>query len=481
MDTSKIKLLLVLGGLAYLLGLPHALPAQDELPDPPRALRGDIHIEHYMEVAERSIRLVQDPISGHLYYNTLSGDIYRITGQGSGELMYTSDDHGVTLVQGMIFHENDLIIIGNIEVNQGRGMVGKVMRGTLQENGEREWALIAGSAEYGSMMAAFGHAWNGVAIDPEGKYLYVNSGSRTDHGEVQDNQGAYPGAREVAVTSVIFRLPIDSRDIFLPDDMEQLQARGYIFADGVRNVFDMAFSPDGHLFGVENAGDYDHPESMYWLREGHHYGFPWIMGGIKNPQQFPDWEADPEKDPFLSRFAWAVNLGLFHNDPDFPPMPEDLVITPPVQNIGPDANYFRDPETGKVIKGDRAGRAVGTFSPHRSPLGLVFDRDSVLIEEFRGDAFVIGYNGMRGGTSRAFGGTESGKQEGEDLMHVKLFYSKAYDNYIARITRIVDNFDNPTDALMIGNEMYVINHSGSGPGHIWKIILPADEMHTETD
>ena len=300
-------------GIVGLLLSPAALVAQNREVnvDPPRALREDIKVEHYMRVAARSIRLVRDPVSGDMFYNTLNGDIYRILEQGKDTLVYTSADHGVGLVQGMIFHEHDLIIVGNNEVNQGRGMIGKAMRGKLQDNGQRRWSTIVETAEYGSMMSAFGHAWNGVAIDPSGEYIYINSGSRTDHGEVQDNRGAYPGDREVPVTSAIFKLPIDARDIFLPNDLEQLRARGYLFADGVRNVFDMEFSPSGHLFGVSNSGDYDHPEPMYWLREGHHYGFPWIMGGTKNPQQFEDFEADPDSDPGLNPFAHAVNLGLF--------------------------------------------------------------------------------------------------------------------------------------------------------------------------
>jgi hypothetical protein len=234
----------------------------------------------------------------------------------------------------------------------------------------------------------------------------VNSGSRTDHNEVQDYFGHYPGQREVPTTAVIFKLPIDGRDLLLTHDEEQLKP--YLFARGVRNVYSFAYSPGGKLFGVSNSGDYDHPEDMFWLREGHHYGFPWVMGGVKNPQQFPDWTPDPDRDPLLPPFSHAFRVGYFHNDPDFPPVPEGLIFTPAVQNIGPHANYFRDPETGEIEKGDLAGKTIGTFSAHRSPLGLVFDG------AFSGTAATGGFAGatimmaMRYGMARGLFSNEAG-------------------------------------------------------------------------
>lgn len=442
-------------------------------PQEPRPLHPGIQVEHYMDVAEHSVRLVLDEQSGHMYYNTFEGDVYRIRSRGESELMYTPADHGIPRLQGMVFHNGDLYLSGNIEVNDGLGTTGVVMRGALQPSGERVWGVVARTVEHGGAQTTFDHGFNDIVVDPEGRYLLVNSGARTDHGEVQHNRGNYPGQREVPTTAVILKLPIDGEDILLTHDEEQLAP--YIFAKGVRNIYSFAFAPNGDFFGVSNSGDYDHPEDMFWLRKGHHYGFPWIMGGVKNPQQFPDWEPDPDRHPLLSRFSHAYNVGYFHNDPDFPPLPEGLVITPAVQNIGPHANYFRDPKTGEIRKGDVVGRTVGTFSPHRSLLGFVFDVDRVLGGDLRGDGFVIGYSGMRGGMSRDFGGAEHGEQEGRDLLHLELFHMPAHDNYIVRTTRLVDNFESPTDALLLGNELYVINYAGSGAGSIWKLTLPVTE------
>lgn len=442
-----------------------------KLQDEPRSLHPEIRIEQYMPVADQSIRLVLDDRSGQMHYNTFDGKVYRIPERGVSELLYTAEDHGVTRLQGIVFHEGVLYLSGNIEVNDDLGTKGIVMRGRPGPDGTRSWELVARTIEHGGAQTTFDHGFNDITVDPEGRFLKVNSGSRTDHGEVQHNRGNYPGQREVPTTAVIFRIPIDTKDLILTHDEEQLAP--YLFVRGVRNIYSFAHDANGRFFGVSNSGDYDHPEDMFWLREGHHYGYPWVMGWVDNPQQFPDWEPDPEQDPLLPRFSHALNVGYFYNDPDFPQRPDELVITPPVMNIGPHANYYRDPQTGDVRKGDLEGVAVGTFSAHRSPLGLVFDRDRRLAGEFGGAGFVIGYSHMRAGMQRDFSGAAFGEQEGSDLMLLRLFYMEPHDNFVVQVTRIAEGFQGPTDALLVGNELFVINYAGSGGGVIWKLTLPA--------
>jgi hypothetical protein len=85
---------------------------------------------------------------------------------------------------------------------------------------------------------------------------------------------------------------------------------------------------------------------------------------------------------------------------------------------------------------------------------------------------MVGHTGMRAGMSRDFGGAEFGEQEGRDLMQLRLYYMAAHDNYVVQVTRLVEGFESPTDALLLGNEMYVINHQVSGTGDIWKLTFP---------
>jgi glucose/arabinose dehydrogenase len=422
-----------------------------------------------MAIERGGIRLCLDPVTGDFYYNNMAGDIYRIYRHRDSlydEKIYTVKDHGVEALQGMLFHDSLLFLVGNKFYNDNKATKGIIMRGQLNRTGSHEWDTLAISALYAKPKTLYSHEFNGIAISPDGKSIFVNSGARTDHGEVQDHGGLYPNEREAAVTACIFRLPVDGKDIVLEDDSSFLASHGYLFADGVRNAYDLAFSPQGHLFAVSNSSDYDHPEDMFWLREGHHYGFPWRMGNMDNPQQFPDWDPDPEKDPFINRAAYAYNNKYFKNDPEFPKRPKDLKITKPVLNYGPDANFYRDRETGEVKDVDDTGEPVGTFTAHRSPLGLFFDQDSLLSEEFKGGSFVL---------SNSFGENSSLmgpiSKLGADLIHMKLEYKPDIDNYIVHCYRIVDGFNGPTDAVMIDNVVYVIEYTGM----IWKITLPAEK------
>jgi len=53
----------------------------------------------------------------------------------------------------------------------------------------------------------FDHLYNGIIVSLDGKWVYINGGSRTDHGEVEDNAGAFPDTRDVALTARILAFP----------------------------------------------------------------------------------------------------------------------------------------------------------------------------------------------------------------------------------------------------------------------------------
>lgn len=453
----------------------------------PKALRDDITIEQYMKVEPEAVRLIQHPVTGEMYYTTFFGDVLKIVmvdGKPESKKLLTVEDHGIPRLQGAAFHGNTLFLAGNVSVNNNKGNKGRMVRYEMKEGvGKPEMTVVFNTVEYGANKTTFDHGWNALEISPDGKYIYVNTGARTDHGEVQDNGGEYPNARDNALTANIFRFPINSKDLLLSTDLAKLKADGYIFAEGIRNAYDMAFDAKANLFAVSNSGDYDHPEDMFWVRKGHHYGFPWVMGGIDNPQQYPDFQADPEKDPFLSKFAFAFLMKYFHNDPDFPKRPAGVKFTPSVQNLGPDANEYRDRKTGVVMDGDTTGATVGTFNAHSSPLGLFFDTHNALGKDLTGDGFVIRYTG---GSRNGAVNPNPLRRQGKDLLHLEMTYDKKTDNYKVKTTRLVDNFTAPTDALLVGNRVYIIEYGGKQGGNkaggtLWKITLPAnDKMAKKT-
>ena len=234
----------------------------------PQALRDDIRVEHFMKVAPASVRIARDPVSGTLHYMTFDSNVFQIdvsaNGPPTSRKIADSTDHGITRLQGMAFHDSTLFLVGNIRVNNGKGTRGRLMRGTPDDRGKRAWSTVFMTDEIGSTKTLYDHGFNGIAVSPDGQHLYINSGARTDHGEVQDNDGEYPGSRDEPLTAAIFKVPTNARGLTLPNDADALAAGGYLFAEGIRNCYDLAFAPNGHLFCVSNSSDYDHPEDMFW-------------------------------------------------------------------------------------------------------------------------------------------------------------------------------------------------------------------------
>ncbi|MEJ7589399.1 MAG: c-type cytochrome [Ferruginibacter sp.] len=443
-----------------------------DMPEPlqyPKALKPGISVEHFLKIDSLAVRILQHPLTGTIWYTTFDGNIFRIKNQAAqpavAEKMFTVKDHGITRLQGAAFLNNDLFLSGNVDSTLKKSTHGRLVRLNL-DTAVRS-SVVFTSAEYGANKTVYDHGWNALEISPDGKYIYVNSGARTDHGEVQDNGGMFPFARDNALTAKVFRLPIDALDLLLPDDTTKLRAAGYIYAEGIRNAYDMAFDEKGNLFGVSNSPDYDMPEDMFWIRQHHHYGFPWIMGGIENPQQYRDWNPDPETDPFIPATSHSWRVKYFNNDTAFPRAPAGVKFSPGVQNLGPDANEYRG-HSGKILDGDQTGVAVSTFTAHCSPLALFFDTKKILANDLRGDGFVMRYSlGSRSSMMRPF------TSQGADLLHLDLEYDGVADNYIVRTNRIVDGFKEPTDAILVGNVVYVIEYGGKG-GNIWKITLPKE-------
>ena len=386
------------------------------------------------------------------FYLTLDVEAANTT---SPVVVATSADHGFSDVQGFDIGPDGAFFLGAITRDGGR--VNNIVRGDLTDAGQRRWRTVAVTEPIPP--GTKNHPHPGIVLSPDGRFVYLNSGSRTDHGEIAPADGYPEGTREVPLSSAILRVPADGEDIVIPADGVALAASGYLFADGFRNAFDMAFAPNGDMFAGDNGPDSDLPDALMWVRAGHHFGFPWRMGGIDNPQRFTDY--DPAVDNYiLFTQSGARGDGLFMNDPTYPPPPGSF--SDPVINLGPDADRLRDPATGGIIDASDAGMTVKTFTPHSSPLGIVFDVDGVLAPEFREDGFLLRTGGDCCGLIDSFGDPD------EDLLHLDL--QKVGDNYQARVTRLVAGFRGPMDAEIVDNRIYVVERSG--PLGLWEITLP---------
>ena len=419
------------------------------------------------------IRIAEDPTDRALYVlatsqadgrdNGSTNRVYRLDATSAGGFnlvtVLEDDDHGTPRPVGMAFGpDGSLYLVGNAEVGSDRTQI-VIRRGTPADDGW-DWATVATSEPYLFSYTYFDHRANSIVVTPDGSTLIVNSGSRSDHGEM------YGGVREEGLTSVLLKVPADATDLTLPNDRQALKDAGYVYAEGNRNTADLTFAPNGDLFGPDNAGDRDDPGELNWLREGEHYGFPWRIGGNDTPMQYEGYV--PANDPLVPDPCGTPDPAdtgcYFSNDPTYPARPEGVTFVEPIPNAGPYADKFLDPVTGAVRDASDEGTSISTFSGGRSPLGLVFDADSLLAGRLEGGAFVLSFAGARGGFP----------EDGQDLVFLAL--DKGEDGYTLSAEAAVTGFTHPIDAVMVENVVYVVEYgdwfSNRGTRGVWAVTLP---------
>jgi len=455
-----LKYVLVLPVAVWCASLPSAWAA-------PSVLDAQLQIRNVLNTGSGSFRLVLNPDDGHLYYLKVNGELYRVDlstqpGRTTSTLIASSGAHQVTTAAGLAIGSDGTIYLTGNTVRTNH-TVGTVTKGVLNHStGSRTWSILAQTVPIPGGSRIFNHQMNAIALSPDGQSIYVNIGARTDHGEIETDGGLFPGLREAGLTTIILVLPSQGSNIVLPNDRAQLRRLGCLFCEGVRNTYDLAFSAHGELFGLENGPDRDMPEELNWLRAGHHYGFPWRMGTEDNPQQSPNY--DPTQDKLLNPSYYAVSHGFYQNDPTFPPAP--TTFTDPVLSVGPDADQIRDPLTGSSLDVSAQGKTIGTFTAHRCPLGLTFDKQGALGSKYTGDAFAVSWT-----AGLASGQTGEGPfaDPSQDLLHLKLT-PLGTTNYQVQVTRIVGGFVNPVDTELIDNKLYVLENGGSQG--IWEVTFP---------
>jgi len=462
---------LSLFGCSLMLGL--SVFAQPVSQDP------RIKVQKLLAIPAYGVRVAIDKKTERMYFTTshdnpkTNNEIYEVLNYKttpSYSLVANKDNHGIVeQMTGMVVYDGVMYVSGSID--NGSTIVGIIKKASLPITGGTTWATVAKSAPYLKSNSAFDHRMNAIAVDPAGQYLYLNSGSKSDHGEFNKNFLASL-EREAPLTAKIIRIPLNSLNLRLPNN-DSLNT--YVYANGTRNSFGLAFDANGNMFGTENAGDRDHPEELNWLRQGHHYGFPYRLGGLNNPQQFAEyapgvsnnqWFNNPSTDYFIQtspvRSIGWVN-GHFYTDPTFPKKPDNLKLTEPVINLGPHADIYRDTTDYTMASAIydasiTAGATMTTFSPHLSPAGITFDRDRYLSAPFRSNGFLVFCNSA--GMAQVFNSDNSGGA----LAQIKLTYDAAIDNYKTTTTNIVKGFNTPLGVELYKNDLFVIEHDGTSPG-----------------
>jgi hypothetical protein len=394
--------------------------------------------------APDAIRIDKNPMTGDLVYMNRAGKFWKVDPTSGAstptETSYTGGgDH-----RGMTFGPD-----GSLYTLSHNGNGGVIIRkGTA--GATRTWSTFLSSDGYPAGGTNFDHKFAGVIVSPDGMNVFFSSGSRSDHGEVE------AGLREVPLTSAVFRVPASSNNLMLKNDDTALKP--YLYADGTRNTFDMAFNADGELFGGDNGPDMDLPDEINWLQEGKNYGFPWRFGNVDSPALDPTYK--PAGDTRLHTGFQAFDQNKWVYDPMMPPKPA-TPLTDPLVNHGPDLDHFRASASDTVEDASTKNMTLTGISGHRSPLGLAFDTKGTLCGDYYKAGFVLSYGAL----------LDVLNDGGQDLALMNL--TKVNGNYEMTMTVLVGGFTAPIDSVLVDNKLYVIeNRYGGTPGSIYEITLP---------
>ncbi|MFK7922752.1 MAG: hypothetical protein AB8H47_12385 [Bacteroidia bacterium] len=389
---------------------------------------------------DRPVCLSQLP-NGNLCYSDLGGNIYEII-NGARQVLFTDTDHHLPYVSHMEAKGDKMYLCGSVIQAGDSVMLGFVMRGDLNTG---VWDTLAISEPYYIGLSFNDHRFSSLLISQDEEHVYVHCGSRTNSGEIQELPGIAGtlGLRWEAIRGKLFKLPTDqSETIYIPNDSTLLAASPYVHVEGLRHLFAMAWGTDSLLYGGSNSDRRDAPEGFYRLDAGEHYGYPWWIGGSLNPLQFASY--DPNTDLLLP--SGANNQGYYDTDPNFPAMPTGINYIQPYHNIGPDADLYRDPQTGVIKDASDEDTTLTSFSGHRSPVGLIFDQAERLAYHLKGAGFMVSYSN----NSRLL------NDDGHDLVQIDML-----DGDTISVHQLISGFRAPIDVMIKDSLLYVLDMGNS--------------------
>jgi hypothetical protein len=353
--------------------------------------------------------------------------------------------------RGIVFDKD-----GNLYVMAATGGAVTIKKGVpAAGGGPRTWSnLVTTSQGYmNGNSSNYNHSFAGIAVSADGKSLYFSSGSRTEHGEDEGPSGIAGNNREVPLTSCVLKVPTDT-----PTDLknDETALAPFLFADGTRNAFDLAFNAAGDLIATDNGPDMDLPDEINWIQQGKHYGFPWRFGDVDNPVTVQGFTK--ESDKRIRQIYGGYNTYAY--DGAFPPKPANTTFVDPIQNLGPEAIFLvASKDAAAPTKAGPEGLAGVTA--HRSPLGIAFDTEGALCGEYYKQGFVLSYGPITGGSIG---------DVGEDLLLISL--TKNGDKYSMTTKQLAKGIKAPMDSVLVGNRLFTIGYGGAAQIYVFALPTP---------
>jgi len=171
--------------------------AQSETPNSPQILKEGINIRPLLNLERAAFRLALNPNDGYLYALEQDGTIVQIDLTGTSKTVILPSDHQLTEVAGLAFAPDGTLFLSGNEVVDKYNIARIQSARYNPESQKWGWKLFAQTEAYPRKVGAtFNHNVNALIVSPDSQYLFANSGSRTDHGEIRDNEGTFPNLRE---------------------------------------------------------------------------------------------------------------------------------------------------------------------------------------------------------------------------------------------------------------------------------------------
>ena len=154
----------------------------------PVLLRSDMSLRKVTEVGGGAAKLALNPLDGKLYVLMPTDGVYRVDPTKATvykEAVATADSSQfLGTSEGLAFGaDGTMYVVTDQAVNHKNQVT--IRRGKPSGSIGYVWSILAQTAPYPLAENNFDHLWNGITLSPDGKYVFVNAGSRTDHGEVR--------------------------------------------------------------------------------------------------------------------------------------------------------------------------------------------------------------------------------------------------------------------------------------------------------
>ena len=380
------------------------LKADSAYPPLPSAPDG-FTLREVARLPQKAARMASDGTGRTLYLLSENGDVFHLeVATGNVRLLIAANsylerrpgDLGPPLfVIALTLDREGRLYIGSNQQNESTLPVQNIVtiyRTTKFTNGLPAEPQVWFQTQYPGN-SGYVHGLEHIAFGPDGM-LYANSGARTDAAQPGRGGKWYTGG-ETPVTACIWQINPRSE----PPAMT-------VFAQGIRNAAGFCWNDRGEMFATENGPTAHAPEELNLIERGKHYGFPYTFGDLGATK-------------------------VYSHTPD---APQDLQLTLPIPNLGPDGGFD--------------GKPCYTFDAHSSPAGIVF----------LGDDFPEGYRGTF--VLARFGNMEKlPRDAGFDVLHATLSRD-AEGKYQAHVRTLLAPLGRPMDVhLGAGGKIFVLEYS----------------------